>query len=676
MFESGYQTIIDKINKIQSHGLSHKFSIPQMAIIGDQSSGKSSVLEAISKLSFPRDKGMCTRFATQVNLRRDTTLKKDMLSARIEGENKFNEARKVLQEATSEYFHAVIKDAVATLCHNEKGEKGVSEKVLEITVSGPGQSPLTIIDLPGFIRTTLDDQDKALPDTIWRINNQYLRDPRTIILAVVQADVDLNASTALSMAGKPEHDPAGDRTIPIITKADRIEQGLHSDWIKTINNRRKHMKFGYLVMRNTSYEDKNSSWERAKQEEQEFFSSSQWNAVLPERKGREAARTFLGAVLQEHISRELPALKLEVDNALRSYKKNVEDMGNPILSIEEARDKLRGTSRTLMSKMEAFLRADYELDYLELHKGKENLGKADILFVRSALGRMYHDYRDAMEEECNRLQRPEIMKQVALLKGNDLNGMVSPIVFKNVINSNFMIVWRRLSRTRVAEMHGLLAEALKTFIEGAANPAAKDVCIRIFGRFYSQQTESINQTLSDIFSDEETPFTLNRYYDSEVAKERPKRNDIPTVASESRIREDDNEHGSDSPPSSGSSPKPSRGLFKSLNPSKKTGEWNEYHTTDEMIPCFLAYLKTARERIVDKVVVETIERHMVKRINMYSDMLHNATDNDLVDMLESPALKKKRTDLTRKIADFEGILSELSKRTSMDDEETTADSNF
>lgn len=52
MFESGYQAIIDKINKIQSHGLSHKLSIPQMAIIGDQSSGKSSVLEAISKLSF------------------------------------------------------------------------------------------------------------------------------------------------------------------------------------------------------------------------------------------------------------------------------------------------------------------------------------------------------------------------------------------------------------------------------------------------------------------------------------------------------------------------------------------------------------------------------------------------------------------------------------------------
>ncbi|KAF9115066.1 hypothetical protein BGW39_003144, partial [Mortierella sp. 14UC] len=54
---SEYQAVFDKISKVHSHGLSHNLSIPRMAIIGDQSSGKSSVLEAITKLTFPRDKG-------------------------------------------------------------------------------------------------------------------------------------------------------------------------------------------------------------------------------------------------------------------------------------------------------------------------------------------------------------------------------------------------------------------------------------------------------------------------------------------------------------------------------------------------------------------------------------------------------------------------------------------
>jgi len=600
-------------------------------------------------------------------------MKADMLSARIEGEVKFNKNYGALQDFTSDNFHRVIQEAVAKLCQNEKGEKGVSEKVLEITVSGPNQSPLTIIDLPGVIRTTLDDQDKTLSDIIRKINSHYLRDPRTIILAVVQADVDLNASTALSMAGKSEHDPNGDRTIPIITKADRIEQGLHTDWIETINNWKKAMKFGYLVMRNTSYEGKNASWEMAKEEERQFFASSQWNGVMPERKGRDAVIAFLGTVLQEHISRELPALRLEVDNALRSYKKDFEDMGTPILSTHEAREKLHATSGTLMSKVEAYLRADYDLDYLE--RGKDILPeRLNMYFVRAYLGKMYEDYREAMEDQCNRLQKSEIMNDIALLKGNDLNGMVSPIVFKNVINKNFMITWRKLSGEHVAKMHGVLTEALKDFIGGAVNSAARDVCVHIFGLFASKQRDSIDQTLKDIFNDEETPFTLNRFYDSEVAKERPKRNDTPVVAGESRIREDEHDQSSDSPPSSASSPKPSKGLFKSNNPSKKTTEWDDYHSYCEMAPAFLAYLKTARERIIDKVVMETIERHMVEGVVIYTQMLNEATEMDLEQMLESAALKKQRADLNRKIVDFEAILTEFSNKASSDEEDRAANS--
>ncbi|KAG0038513.1 hypothetical protein BGZ82_011716, partial [Podila clonocystis] len=137
-----YQSVNDKINKFHSLGLTHKLSIPQMAIIGDQSSGKSSVLEAITKLSFPRDKDMCTRFATLVNMRRNSALTEDTLSARIEGEDAFNVRHKVVEAPMT--FQGVIKDAVTVICSNSQ----ISDKVLEITLSGPTQFPLTLIDLP------------------------------------------------------------------------------------------------------------------------------------------------------------------------------------------------------------------------------------------------------------------------------------------------------------------------------------------------------------------------------------------------------------------------------------------------------------------------------------------------------------------------------------------------
>ncbi|KAK3844332.1 MAG: hypothetical protein J3R72DRAFT_76660 [Linnemannia gamsii] len=77
-----YQALVEKINWVHSHGLKHNMSIPQMAIIGDHSSGKSSVLEALTSLSFPRDKGMITRFEILVNYQHNPILPEGCLPNR------------------------------------------------------------------------------------------------------------------------------------------------------------------------------------------------------------------------------------------------------------------------------------------------------------------------------------------------------------------------------------------------------------------------------------------------------------------------------------------------------------------------------------------------------------------------------------------------------------------
>ena len=42
-------------------------------MVGDQSSGKSSVLEGLTGIPFPRDSTLCTRFATQIVFSRAET---------------------------------------------------------------------------------------------------------------------------------------------------------------------------------------------------------------------------------------------------------------------------------------------------------------------------------------------------------------------------------------------------------------------------------------------------------------------------------------------------------------------------------------------------------------------------------------------------------------------------
>ncbi|KAG0051587.1 hypothetical protein BGZ89_003484, partial [Linnemannia elongata] len=338
-----YQNLVDKINKLKHHRLNHVLSVPQIAIVGDQSSGKSSVLEAITKLLFPRDKGMCTRFATQVNLCRDPTLAEDILSARISGEEAFNERYRVID---ANQFRHVIEDAVLLLCRNSD----ISDKVLELTLSGPTQSPLTIIDLPGFINTTLDGQDKNIPITIRTINERYMKDPRTIILAVVPANVDLNNSYVLARA--EEHDPKNERTVPIVTKPDMIDKGTLPELIDTVLNNRKKMRLGYLVMRNTGYSDMDLSWEDARQAEDDFFARDvEWRSVPKTNKGRDGVKRFLGDMLRE-----------------------LDSMGVQIANTNEARVKFQELTMQLQLSLSGILVGAYSQEYMDTFKDEANGG--------------------------------------------------------------------------------------------------------------------------------------------------------------------------------------------------------------------------------------------------------------------------------------------------------------
>ncbi|KAF9362003.1 hypothetical protein BGX34_006783 [Mortierella sp. NVP85] len=653
--DSDYQSVIDKINKVNSHGLMHKLSIPQLAIVGDQSSGKSSVLEALTQLSFPRDKGMCTRFATQVNLRRNPALQEDVLSAKIEGENEFNKRHEAAKPAV---FHAVIKEAVAILCQTSD----ISDKVLELTLSGPNQSPLTVIDLPGFINTTLDGQEKSLPETIRAINRRYIQEPRTIIIAVVQANVDLNTSRALCEAA--EHDPEGLRTIPIVTKPDRIEPGQVQDWVEVVLNRSKTMKRGYLVMRNAGVGQEGLSWEESRVEEDKFFGSGLWNAVPTDRKGRVAVRKFLGTLLFEHISKELPGLKREIDAALDAYKKDLKGMGTPIATTDEARERLSDAILDMQPRVISFLNADYDRDYVPAFKNMEIPSSGlDPFFVRSSLLRQYHEYRLVMEKEYNRIPRSKIVLQIARYKGNDLPGFVSFTTFKNIVNGHYLDGWEKITRTHVREMHKHLTEAISGFLSHTADATTRDVFTHVFDRFSRQQFQKIEETIKDIYEDESTPFTLSRVYQEtreKVIKERPKttittsRHDTPVIDT-SRV-------SIDSPPlSSFGTPQPSQnGWPESPQPTQQQMvDANDENTANEFIPCLTAYLTTARERIVDKVLMETLERHMIKRIKEYFVMLSKLGNTELQCMLESPTLKRKRHDLETKIDDFDHILNDL-----------------
>ncbi|KAG0229371.1 hypothetical protein BGW42_001624 [Actinomortierella wolfii] len=706
--DSGYQSLIDHIYKVHARFLAEKLSIPQLAIVGDQSSGKSSTLEAITQLAFPQGDGMCTRFAIMVHLRRDPGLKDDALSARIEGEDGFNMRHR--NGVPREMFREVINDASKVLC----GDKvHISDKVLEIILAGPTQSPLTIIDLPGFIHTTLDGQSENLPDLIRSISDRYIKEPRTIILAVIPASNDFENSTVLRTA--KEYDPNGERTIPIVTKPDLMRNT--QQWMNVIHNKSKAMKLGYLVMCNKTYEE-DSSWEYARQREAEFFMSNTWNQVDKTRKGRVAVKEFLSRLLYDHISRELPAFKREIRATLDKYRGELETMGEPIADITTARDQLIRANLKLQRQVTRFLNADYDPKYLatywknmEAPNGSINIKEEEnhevnghtsgdeadeeeasgnfdskSYFVRSSLRRIYEEYRLAMKDALQRVTYPTTEQQVALYKGYELPGFVSFTTFKNVYNGHYLPGWRAVTNKYVAKMHSHLSDAIRNYIRHAADDSTVKVFTRAFSRFSRNQEAKIKTTVDDIFLDEEIPFTMSRHFVEAVHRERSKNGKIPPLPTEQSVIER-NEGRTPQPPAHTpavpppppqinngmsqlsqmaplSAPSPVQGgggdFGYGLNRPQENCDWNDVLTTRAMVPCLLAYLTTALDRIVDKVLMETIERHMFRRIDEYFDMLCNVTDSDLDCMLESPTIREQRANLYATIADLEGLLDELS----------------
>ena len=664
--DTRYQVTMDMIYRVHS-GLGNKLSIPSLAIVGDQSAGKSSVLVALSKLPFPRSEGMCTRYAIQVNMRYNPNLENDVLYARIDGEDKFNLL--YASGSSPSTFPEVIENANKCLLD---GKMPVSKKVLEVTLSGPNQSPLTLIDLPGYVYSVKDNEDPNLPTVTEEINSRYIEDPRTIILAVMQASVEFENSKILGMA--KASDPLGQRTVPIITKVDMMVS--FDRWMSVIRNQSKKMKHGYLVMSNPpKLPGEEDSWEISRHKEHDlFFQPGKWSDIDDSRKGRQAVTTFLSELLFHHISNEMPSFKVEVRDSIQGFKRELEALGTAIADKETARKAVASANLAILRKVDRYLVADYDPQYIAAYwekpvptSSEETDEDGNIIpvkndedshFVRAALHRLYHKYRATMMDPALRTVSNAMLEhQISIYKGNDPSGFVSFTTFKNIYNGHYLPAWREVTDAYVSKMRGLFADGLRGLIKHSADGATGKVVTRIFSQFSRLQEEAIKLEVNNIFEDEQTPFTLNRQYMETIHKERSKNYQIPPLPAEQSIAagSSSGKNVAGSPPSS---PLPQTPEGDS-EPPQTTSDWNDLLTRKAVVPCLIAYNMTALERIIDKVVMQTIERHMVRKIGDYFEMVQQVTDEDLECMVESTAIKDQREQLQNKIDEYEKLLDEL-----------------
>lgn len=332
--------LLDLIDKLQFAQLDN-IKLPQIVVVGDQSAGKSSVLEAISSTPFPRAAGACTRFATEIRLRRakETKLKVSIIPDK---HRPYNEQNRLLQwggNVTGDTpFESMFMEATELIAPREIPGRFAARDILVVEKSGPDMPLLTLVDLPGLVRVANRDQSEADISTIEALSDRYMKSPRTVILAVIGGNNDYVQAPILKKAR--HFDPSGSRTIGVLTKPDMTERiGLEEKFIGLVTNKdpENHFKLGWYVLLNPGPGEEWQTPEDRARREAEFFTRGKWASLPPHMWGISALRQKLSTQLQRHIGKHVKTLRRQIQEALDGCESQLKAMGAGKDTIEEMR---------------------------------------------------------------------------------------------------------------------------------------------------------------------------------------------------------------------------------------------------------------------------------------------------------------------------------------------------
>ncbi|RPB03603.1 hypothetical protein L873DRAFT_1800710 [Choiromyces venosus 120613-1] len=339
--DPGLITLVNKLQDVfATVGVQNPIDLPQIVVVGSQSSGKSSVLENIVGRDFlPRGTGIVTRRPLVLQLvNRPALARANGAPNKEEAEMKSGDSAANLDE-WGEFLHIPgqkfydfnkIRDEIVKETDAKTGRnQGISPLPIGLRIFSPNVLTLTLVDLPGMTRVPVGDQPKDIERQIKDMILKQISKTNSIILAVTAANTDLANSDGLKMAR--EVDPEGQRTIGVLTKIDLMDQG--TDVVDILAGRIIPLRLGYVPVVNRGQRDIESkkAISAALEHEKQFFEEHRAYRNKHAYCGTPYLARKLNMILMMHIKQTLPEIKARISSSLQKYTAELSSLGDSLL---------------------------------------------------------------------------------------------------------------------------------------------------------------------------------------------------------------------------------------------------------------------------------------------------------------------------------------------------------
>lgn len=309
----GMGGLIGFVNKLHdaftSLGVNLSLDLPQIAVVGGQSAGKSSVLENFVGRDFlPRGAGIVTR--------------RPLILQLINSQQEYGEFAHCRGTIFTD-FDKICKEIEDETDRCTGTNKGISPVPINLRIFSPHVLNLTLIDLPGLTKVPVGNQPPDIEQKIREMILTFIRKENCLILAVTPANQDLATSDALKLA--KEVDPDGLRTIGVITKLDLMDQG--TDARDILENKVFPLRRGYIGVINRSQKDIEGKKDikASLEAERKFFASHPSYSHMADKCGTPYLQRVLNQQLTNHIRDTLPSLREKLRKQQFTLEKEVEE---------------------------------------------------------------------------------------------------------------------------------------------------------------------------------------------------------------------------------------------------------------------------------------------------------------------------------------------------------------